>query len=169
MSPTPAGWGDLLAYNRLPPAKCAGTIGAQNKHLWGSCSDSVMGLGQLFRAAVCCGPEVGVREPASAGALLVGGFGFFGVRPLFEEAVTSQPKANSQVRLCRGSTASGGQRVQIAGQGRWSSMLAAGWRSVWQLRWVLPGQGGDWRLETWMRRWARVDGSQAWALDWTAG
>lgn len=47
---------------------------------------------------------MGARERSSAGALPVGSFGFLGVfsHPLRQAAVTSQPKANSQVRLCRG-------------------------------------------------------------------
>lgn len=94
----------------------------------------------------------------------------FGPSPsLRQVAVTSQPKANSQVRLCRGgageqgSTASGGQTVQIAGQGSWSSTFAAqvevGVAVVVGSGWIGCPGGGDWRLETWMRRWARLDGS----------
>lgn len=35
--------------------------------------------------------------------------------------------------------------------------------------WIECPGGGDWKLEIWMQRWARVDGSQAWTRDWTAG
>lgn len=34
--------------------------------------------------------------------------------------------------------------------------------------WIGSPGGGDWRLETWMRRWARLDGSKHRAPDWTA-
>jgi hypothetical protein len=57
----------------------------------------------------------------------------------FQVAVTSQPKTNSQVRLCRGSTAGGGQTVQIAGAGKLELDVRCRWRSVWQLLWVLGG------------------------------
>lgn len=118
---------------------------------------------------------MGVGERSSAGALPVGGFGFLGVRPLFQAAVTSQPKANSQVRLCRGwrEHSQWGSDSSDCRAGKLELDARCWWRSVWQLRWVLAGwdaqASGAWRLRAWMRRWARVDGSQPGPLDWTAG
>lgn len=130
---------------------------------------------QLFRAAVCCGAPVGVGERSPAGALPVGGFGFLGVRPLVQVAVTSQPKANSQVRLCRGARehSQWGSDSSDCRAGKLELDARCWWRSVWQLLWVLAGwdaqASGAWRLRAWMRRWARLGGSQLGALDWTAG
>lgn len=118
---------------------------------------------------------MGVGERSPAGALPVGGFGFLGVRPLFQVAVTSQPKANSQVRLCRGAREHNqwGSDSSDCRAGKLELDARCWWRSVWQLLWVLAGwdaqASGAWRLRAWMRRWARVDGSQPGALDWTAG
>lgn len=111
---------------------------------------------------------MGARERSSAGALPVGVFGFLGVflPPIApgRSDVTAESQFASQAlqggwrrRVAgeQGSTASGGQTVQIAGQGSWSSMFAA---QVEVGVAVVVGSGCG---ETWMRRWARLDGRPA--------